>query len=706
MKKTERIAALERLIAQYQQSYYNGEAEIADGEFDLLWDELKSLAPDSPVINTIGAGSDGEKPDEGAPLDGFPKAKHLIPMGSQDKAANPEEFLAWARKMGMEAAASAPQAPENGDDETKTMPLTGKKTKLTKPRMLTIENDGLTKIFVVQYKLDGASLELQYEQGRLHKAITRGDGVTGDEITANARRMSGVPEKLDTPFSGGVRGEVVMTREIWRTKYASKANCRNAANGIMRRKDGEGCEDLKLIVYDAAAAGDDGYFQDERHKIEWLAQRGFETAVTKTFTRAGDIIAYRARVAGWRDRLPFDIDGLVVKDSATDMADLRRTRPEKQIAFKFELETAFSILRAVEWSESGATYTPIGIVDPVRLAGTTVQRANLNNPGMIRAMGLKIGSAVSVVKRGEIIPKIEGLAPKGALPPGAQSGAETEIEFPVRCAVCGAELVDGGTRLYCPNPDCPKRLHHRLEKWISVLDIRELGEKLVRQLFEKGRVRQIHELYTLEAAELAEYDRMGELSAAKVVRHIQTKRELSLAAFTAGFDLEGVAETTMEKVAAAGFDTLEKLRAAPVQALAEVYGLGEITAAIIAVGMKETAAEMDAVLASGVISIAVPPPAESLPLKGLSFCFTGELSSMKRGQAEEKIKALGASAKASVVKDLSYLVTNNPESGSSKNKKAHELGAAIIDEAQFLALLAGTEKQLLQNSGGGQGELF
>ncbi|MDR2070211.1 MAG: DNA ligase (NAD(+)) LigA, partial [Treponema sp.] len=157
----ERIAVLERLITAYQDSYYNGEAEISDGEFDLLWDELKELAPASPVLVRIGA--DG--------LDGFPKAKHLIPMGSQDKAANPEEFLAWAAKI--------------------------------------------PPPYVVQYKLDGASLELQYEKGVLKKAVTRGDGTIGDDITRNARRMAGVVPALDIPFSGGIRGEVVMTHGIW-----------------------------------------------------------------------------------------------------------------------------------------------------------------------------------------------------------------------------------------------------------------------------------------------------------------------------------------------------------------------------------------------------------------------------------------------------------------------------------------------------------
>jgi DNA ligase (NAD+) len=196
---------------------------------------------------------------------------------------------------------------------------------------------------------------------------------------------------------------------------------------------------------------------------------------------------------------------------------------------------------------------------------------------------------------------------------------------------------------------------------------------------------------------------MGELSAAKVIRHIQTKRELSLAVFVAVFDLEGVAETAMGKVAAAGFNTLEKVRAASVEDFAAVYGLGEIPAAVIVNGLKETAAEMDAVLAAGIISIADPPSGETQPLRGLAFCFTGELSSMKRADAEEKIKALGASAKSSVVKDLSYLVTNAPGSNSSKNKKARELGIPVIAEEQFLALLAGSRMTPLPAV---QGELF
>jgi len=675
ISKKERIKELENLIQKYQGSYYNGEAEISDGEFDVLWDELKNIYPESEVLKKVGNASD---------VDGFPKARHLIPMGSQDKASNPREFLDWIKKQ-----------------------LTRNNTRLTNKKeqknecaiedfMLTSNEDELTKIFLVQYKMDGASLELQYENGKLVRSVTRGDGIIGDDITENTKRMSGVVKKLDINFTGGVRGEVIMTRSVWKNKYPSKANCRNAANGLMRRKDGEGCEDLNLIVYDAAAAGDDDFFKNELNKIEWLKKRGFQTTETIIFKTAQEIINYRDEVSKKRETLPFDIDGLVVKDNETDMSDLRKTRPEKQIAFKFELETSFSILREVIWSESGATYTPIGVVDPVRLAGTTVKRANLNNPDMIRSMGLKIGSSVSVVKRGEIIPKIEGLSP-------IQTIEETkEIIFPVICGACNTELIDAGTRLYCPNPQCQKRLLHRLEKWVSVLDIRELGDKLLLQLFEKN-IKYIQELYYLKAEELAGFDRMGDISAAKVIRHIQTKRELSLAVFVAGFDFEGIAETTMEKITAAGFDTLQKLRAASVSELAAVFGLGEITATVIMEGLKECAKEMDAVLKTGVISIAPVPSKETQPLRGLSFCFTGEMKTMKRSDAEEKIKALGAQAKSTVVKGLSYLVTNDTGSGSSKNKKAEELGIQIIDEDRFIELIKTKPDKKNKLS---QGELF
>ena len=214
-----------------------------------------------------------------------------------------------------------------------------------------------------------------------------------------------------------------------------------------------------------------------------------------------------------------------------------------------------------------------------------------------------------------------------------------------------------------------------------------MGDKLLKKLFDSGRVKTIPDLYTLNEAELAEYERMGGLSASKVIRNIMTKRELSLSAFIAGFDFEGVGELILEKAVSQGYNTLEKLRSVSSSDLSDIHGLGEITASIITNGLVECRDEMNKVLATGIIKIALPPPADKIPLMGQSFCFTGELKSMKRNRAEEKVKKLGGYVKSSVVKDLTYLVTNDPGSGSSKNKKAMELGVKIIDEESFIKLL-------------------
>lgn len=624
-KANARIAELVDLVKKHQDLYYNGQPEISDVEFDALWDELAALDPDNAIFSKVGEDA----------ADGWPKARHLMPMGSQEKASDPEAFVAWCAKVGL---------PE----------------------------------YIVQYKLDGASLELQYEGGSLVKAVTRGDGEVGDDITPNASRMQGAVARLSEDFTGGVRGEVLMPHEVHERKYSDKANCRNAANGLMKRKDGVGSEDLLIVCYDASGliSGGTAPFADEAEKTAWLERTGFETSPQVILAGPEEVVDYRARVMDKRPSLPYDIDGLVVKGRVIDPADMARARPEKQIAFKFSLEEAVSTLRSVEWSESGSYFTPIGIMDPVRLAGTTVQRANLVNTNLIRAMDLRIGSRVVVTKRGEIIPKIESLVENPA--------DATEIEVPAKCS-CGATLVDEGTRLLCPNPECPKKLAHRLEKWLSVLDVMDFGSVIVGKLLAAGRVRSIADLYGLQPSELAEYDGMGEKSARKIVRNLAARAELSLARFVAGLDIEGIGELNAEKAIAAGFDSLEKLRDASLEELAVVDGLGEITAKTIAEGLRALAPEIDALLATGALRIL--PPASSGPLSGKSFCFTGELASMKRPEAEALVRSLGGQPKPSVTKGLSYLVTNEPASGSEKNKKAVSYSVEILDEAAFLALV-------------------
>ncbi|MBQ3965352.1 MAG: NAD-dependent DNA ligase LigA [Treponema sp.] len=636
MDESARISELATLIKKYQDSYYNGEGEISDAEFDRLWDELKELDPSNPILQRVGADSGN-----------FAKREHIMPMGSQEKAADPQQFLAWAKNH--------------------------------------VYNE-----YLVEYKLDGASLELQYLHGELQHAVTRGDGSIGDDITANAKKMQGVQAALfdadgkPIDFTGGIRGEVIMTHTVHKRYYADKANCRNAANGLMKRKDGGGSEHLVLMTYDALATEGDSPFADEVEKMSWLASLGFKTSPLKICKNPDEVIAYRAEVMESRKNLDYDIDGLVIKERVINREDASRARPDRQIAFKFSLEEAVSILREVEWSESGATYTPVAIFDEVQLNGTTVQRASLANPDTIRKLGVKIGSHVVVVKRGEIIPKIEAVLPE-------EAGDKTSpVVFPAVCSTCGSPLVDDGSRLYCPNKKCSKRILHQLLKWIDIIDIRDLGETLISSLFKNGRVTSISDLYTLTPDELKPYflneetvDKKDSLGAQKVYDSIQAHRSVSLAAFVAGFDIEGMGETMVQKLIDSGLNTLEQLLTAPAEKFAAVYGFADITARVLVEGLAENAREMRSLASS---AIRLQEGGASGALAGKSFCFTGELRTMKRSDAEALVKKAGGSCKSSVTKDLSYLVTNDTTSGSSKNQKAAKFGIPIINEEEFLQL--------------------
>lgn len=243
-----RIQELENLIRKHQTLYYNGEPAISDEEFDSLWDELATIDPENSLFSAIGEDSS----------DRWPKSKHRMTMGSLSKATDPESFLAWASKVSY-------------------------------------------AVYLVQFKLDGASMELQYDSGLFVRGVTRGDGEIGDDITLNVSRMHGVVKELPEPFTGAVRGEVLMSRQVHDENYADKANCRNAANGLMKRKDGIGAKDLDVICYDAVSAGSStAPFSTEREKIAWLNRMGFETVTTVECANPDEVIAYRAKIMDQR----------------------------------------------------------------------------------------------------------------------------------------------------------------------------------------------------------------------------------------------------------------------------------------------------------------------------------------------------------------------------------------------------------------------
>jgi DNA ligase (NAD+) len=620
------IKKLSDLIKHHQNLYYNETPELSDEEFDALWDRLKKLDPKNQLL-TVKV---GVKAVSGQ------KVSHIIPMGSQQKATNPDAIRKWAKKMNF-------------------------------------------KEYLVEYKFDGISVELQYEKGIFVRAVSRGDGIEGDDISKVVRKMNGFKNKIDSAYSGAVRGEILMSHSIFNAKYQKIAkNCRNMASGISKRLSGEGGEDLFIKVYDAHMV--DNLFPDEKSKIQWVQDQGFDVTDIELFSTVDEIIKYRNKISNKiRDKMDFDIDGLVIKGNEIDLEDMKRARPMKQIAFKFELEIAVSKIIDVEWSINGQNYTPVAVIEPVEICGTTVQRASLANPNLIKKLGLKIGSEVEVSKRGDIIPKIEKII---MTPSNAK-----KIEIPSKCEVCGSTIENEGTRLYCPNDSCQKREFHRVVKWIKKLGVKDFGEVILGKLFEAGKVSQIGDLYKLKVPDLANLERSGVKSATKALKNLEGKsKQISLAKFIAGFDIDGVGEKTFEKVINGGFDTLEKIRNASGEDLARIDGVGDINADLMVEGLNSLYEQMVSVMGSPKVTIAEKKAvvSEIEAIKGKSFCFTGKLNTLSRNDAQDMVVQYGGSSKSGVSKNLTYLITNTPDSGSSKNKKARDLGVFVITEEEFL----------------------
>ncbi len=623
--KKERIEYLVKEISRHRYLYYNAQPEISDAKYDAIEDELRELDPNNPILFKIGVDS----------FELFTKREHIIPMSSQDKVTNSAEFNKWARKRNY-------------------------------------------KTFLIQFKLDGISIELQYENGVFKYAITRGDGKIGDDVSVNVVKMKGFIPKLKTSFSGAVRAEILLFHDVYDKKYNQMENCRNAVTGIVRRKSGIGSGDLNLVYYDAISLDEQVQFESEIKKVKWLQEQGFPSIKTKTVHSAQEVIDTRKYVMdSLRDTLEYDIDGLVIKGNTIDLEDMKRARPMTQIAFKFQAEEIETTVLDVEWSLKGHNYTPVAIVETVKIMGANVSRANLSNPNIMKELGLKIGSEVMISRRGDSVPKIERLI--------KTSPDAIDIEIPDTCEVCKTHLTNEGTRLYCPNDVCPKRLYHRLLKWIDKLNVKHFSEKvMLSKLFETGRVQKIVDLYNLKISDLAKFDGVGETSAKKALNNLFRVKQIPLATFIAGFDIENIGEELVQKVVDAGFNTLEDIKNASVYQLSKIYGFAETTAQYLVDGVNSLYPDMLDVLNTNKIKIKGKKMGK---LEGLSFCFTGKLDTFKnRTDAELLVAEHGGVAKRNVVKDLSYLVTNSTKQ-TEKYVKAQQQGTKIITEQEFLDMI-------------------
>jgi DNA ligase (NAD+) len=622
-----RILELESLIAYHQNAYYNREPEITDYEFDALWDELKALDPENVILHQVGIDDFG-----------FKKVKHLMPMGSQNKASNPEEFEKWYKQM---------------------VGLLGSEER-----------------FAVQYKLDGLSIELQYQDGRFIKAVTRGDGETGDDVSINILKTGCVVPEIKG-FTGAIRGEVLLSHAKKDTYFPDKQNCRNAANGCLKRKDGVGCEHLDIIIYDALSSNDSITWSTEGEKIFWLQQTKYDTVVTKKFLTCQDIINYRSEVNLSRTAYAYDIDGIVVKCNTPDPEDMKRDRPKRQIAFKFVLEAIRTVLRDVEWSVSGKTRTPVGICEPVRINGTTVKRANLANYGLIKSLDLKIGDTVLLVKRGEIIPKIMEVVKT------EPNTINKRIIPPKECEFCGTTLVQSGAYIICPNEKCPEWLSHKIQKWVKSQDIKFIGKSTIHKLVFEGHVTSLGDIYKkdflLKLREVA-----GEAMAEKIWNNLMKRTALPLPSFVCGLDIDHIGKTIIENLMKYGYTTIDMILAASPSELCMCSGVELTLARHIKSGLEKVIPDINDLFEAGVT---IMDTTQKNTFSGVSACFTGSFNQFERKELEYRFTAAGGKVSSKVSKNTAFLVSNNPDSTSGKTVAAKSLHIPIIDEQEFLRRL-------------------
>ena len=684
-----RINELAELISYHSDLYYNkANPELSDSEFDRLWDELQTLSPNHPQLQRVGSD----------PPPGSVKVNHLFPMLSLDKANTNDEVIHYIT-----------------------------------------ETTAQGRRFVCQPKLDGSALSLEYRCGRLVRAATRGSGVRGEDITANARRISNVPESIDWKGDCHIRGEVVMPLATFREKYSEIApNPRNLAAGSLRQKtlkSGTGkAEDLIFLAYGAKFPESDNRHPDSQippnftydsEIISWLQSVGIEVAgnhIASGLDNDSTIDAVTSAIEYWtqkRAEADWEIDGIVIKLDRLDKRELlgmTAHHPRWALAWKFPPEEATTVLMDVEW-QVGRTgnITPVSRVAPVVVSGVTVENTTLHNRGEVIRLGIKIGDKVRIVRRGDVIPKIiETLGPAKKTDLAGRKHADgsqytdslpeiKNINIPTTCPRCSSELVEDGAFIRCMDINCPSRLERSILYWCRYLEMDGIGEKLVEQLCCSGLVKNIADLYKLELSDIMQLERMAKKSASNVIKEINNTRHLTLTQFISAFGLPRVGPeiATLISSEVKTFEALMDLvdnRNATIESdeqgnmmkfnpvinrLVGIDGIGETVARLVLDGLANRISTINELKKYLEIS-EEKETLDSGKLLGKTFCITGTLS-RPRKEIALSIKSEGGKVQSSISGNLDYLLAG--ESAGSKLEKAQRLGVKIISEKELSSLI-------------------
>lgn len=667
MNKTEaeqRILKLRELINDYRYHYHVlDESTMSEAAADSLKHELAELekqfpeliTPDSPTQRVAGK-----------PLDKFTKVTHAQRMISLADVFSEAEIRDWVRadeKLMLEQGMTA---------------------------------DGRIKSYFTDIKMDGLACALHYQDGLLERAVTRGDGLVGEDVTMNVRTIENVPLRIDEPGHVEVRGEIVIFKQDFEELNAKQvkagekpfANPRNLAAGSIRQLDPRVAarRRLKFMAYDLVEPD----LPTHSEAYAKLRQLGFRTSgEDHVFQNLSEVLEEIGRLADYRQTLPFNTDGMVIKvnDRAvyTKLGIVGKT-PRGAVAFKFPAEESTTRVRDIVISigRTGAA-TPVAILDPVVVAGSTVRHASLHNADEIKRLDVRIGDTVIIYKAGDIIPQVKevliSLRPEGAEVFDYQAALKKqypELEF---------ERPEGEVVYRVKGESSDFILKRALEYYASkpALNIDGLGEKNVELLVNSGLVKSIADLYRLDVKKVAQLGRFAKLSARKLVESIAASKRPPLAKFITALGIRHVGAQTAVTLAQ-GFGSLEKLQEATEEELTKLPDVGQIVAESIVAWFTD---EDNVKLLEELKTLGVQPvynDTSNLPLVGKSYIISGTLSNLGREEAEDKLRALGATVTSSVTKNTTALIVGE-KPGKSKTEKAEKLGIPVIGEAEYRQLL-------------------
>lgn len=666
----EQINQLRTQLRHHEYQYHVLDApEVPDAEYDRLMRELRELETTHPELVTA------DSPTQrvgAAPLSAFEQVRHRVPMLSLDNVFDEESYLAFYKRV---------------QDRLKTAePLT----------------------FCCELKLDGLAVSLLYENGELVQAATRGDGTTGENITANVRTIRAIPLRLhgdNIPARLEVRGEVFMPQpgfeamnaEARRTGGKVFANPRNAAAGSLRQLDPRitARRPLTFFCYGVGLLEGGELPRSHLGRLQQFKAWGLPVSDrVRLCTGSDEVLAFYRQVEADRSSLGFDIDGVVVK---IDSLDIQETlgfvarAPRWATAFKFPAQEQITRVKDVEFQvgRTGAI-TPVARLEPVLVAGVMVSNATLHNADEIERLGLRIGDTVIVRRAGDVIPQVVGVV-LDERPQDAR-----EVVFPTHCPVCHSDVerVEGEAVARCTaGLICGAQRKEALKHFVSrrALDVDGMGDKIIDQLVEKEYVKTPADLFRLTAGKLTGLDRMGPKSAQNVISALEKAKETTLARFLYALGIREVGEATAANLAA-HYGSVEALKAADIESLKSVQDVGDVVAKHVVNFLSEEHNQqvIDELLSPEInihwpqVQVIVPEEIDS-PFAGKTVVLTGSLSILSRDEAKDRLTALGAKVSGSVSKKTDLVIAG--EAAGSKLAKAQELGIEVIDEAEMIRLL-------------------